>query len=646
MKHLCSDDIKTHNLRHFVLALVLLSISLLTMTYCWIEGVTAISIVTDDNNKVSIDNTKLSPKVIVDGTASDSINLSQYIDNADYLFLAPAKLEKVSDGISYNLQIKNSNDDSFRPADTNDIGNNYIEFTLQVEVKKNQDVNFKFSENSTITVGEESNSHPIKVAFFVDGVYQTSVGAPFASEEAFSIKGDSSDKTYNLKVIIFADADYVNYDNFKGKTVNFDLLLEATIPSVEVSVEKVPRADIAIQYSNGSSNVLINEGESVYLPIGTEITLLDKTNYSAFGTATSGHKLDKFKINGVVSNLSNAGKYIINDSTTINATTKVRDFYIGGEGFSNWSGESWDDRNNIMSYDSSNNTVTTTIVTSINNDAKFKISMDGFNSIPNQSVNYRDSKNYSVTLNMSNDNIVSSGEINKAELSGTGNDVCVKIVAPVNTTITVTYELHTNTIRLNGVKPYTIYYSGSWEYAHYWENNGAYGSTWPGVKMNEVVKNLWSIDVPVKYNRIIFNNNNDNNKTDSLIVPGDNFIYNHSTGLWSNFDQRDKSKVYLKPASNWFNDGARFAIYVYGNDKEEWASMTDSNNDGYYEATIPVGNWTGIIFCRMNGENTDNNWNNKWNQTGDLVIQEIANCYTVNEGTWDKGGGEWSFYSN
>ena len=45
----------------------------------------------------------------------------------------------------------------------------------------------------------------------------------------------------------------------------------------------------------------------------------------------------------------------------------------------------------------------------------------------------------------------------------------------------------------------------------------------------------------------------------------------------------------------------------------------------------------------MNPSTTANNWNNKWNQTADLVIPtDGKNLYTVAEGAWDKGAGTWS----
>ena len=105
--------------------------------------------------------------------------------------------------------------------------------------------------------------------------------------------------------------------------------------------------------------------------------------------------------------------------------------------------------------------------------------------------------------------------------------------------------------------------------------------------------------------------------------------------------EEEKPKLYLTPNTNWENDNARFAAYFFGNG-EKWVSMTDPDKDGVYEVEIPTG-YPNVIFCRMNPNASANNWNNKWNQTADLVIPTNGNNhYTVKAGTWDKGGGTWS----
>ena len=103
--------------------------------------------------------------------------------------------------------------------------------------------------------------------------------------------------------------------------------------------------------------------------------------------------------------------------------------------------------------------------------------------------------------------------------------------------------------------------------------------------------------------------------------------------------------LYLKPNSNWLADGARFAVYYWNDGTSAWADMTDADGDGYYEGVVPEG-YSSVIFCRMNPGTTDNNWDNKWNQTADLTVPtDGTNCYTVADGTWDSGGGTWSAYA-
>ena len=102
--------------------------------------------------------------------------------------------------------------------------------------------------------------------------------------------------------------------------------------------------------------------------------------------------------------------------------------------------------------------------------------------------------------------------------------------------------------------------------------------------------------------------------------------------------------LYLKPNANWASQNARFAMYVFNLDGgTQWVSM-EALDDGYYKADVPAGDWTNVIFCRMDPATTANNWDNKWNQTANLFPDFGADCYTVKEGTWDEGGGDWSIY--
>ena len=106
--------------------------------------------------------------------------------------------------------------------------------------------------------------------------------------------------------------------------------------------------------------------------------------------------------------------------------------------------------------------------------------------------------------------------------------------------------------------------------------------------------------------------------------------------------------VYLKPNANWTTDGARFAAYFFGGSTgEKWVSMT-AIEDGIYQVNLPEGYDYGcnVIFCRMNPSTTANNWNNKWNQTGDLTVPtDGKNLFTLAESAWDGATASWSVYT-
>ena len=97
----------------------------------------------------------------------------------------------------------------------------------------------------------------------------------------------------------------------------------------------------------------------------------------------------------------------------------------------------------------------------------------------------------------------------------------------------------------------------------------------------------------------------------------------------------DMTQLYFKP-NGWASDNARFAAYFFGNG-EKWVDFSDSDGDGVYECILPTDKvYPNVILCRMNPNAAANNWNNKWNQTGDLTL-EGGNYF---EFTDDWGSGE------
>ena len=131
--------------------------------------------------------------------------------------------------------------------------------------------------------------------------------------------------------------------------------------------------------------------------------------------------------------------------------------------------------------------------------------------------------------------------------------------------------------------------------------------------------------------------------TEEIIATGHSY-QNGTCTVCGEAEPTEAVILYLKPNANWNNDNARFAAYFFGNG-ETWLDMTDADGDGIYECVAPDG-YTSVIYCRMNPGTTENNWNNKWNQTGDMtVLYNGYNLCTVNEGEWDCGNNvTWSTY--
>lgn len=87
--------------------------------------------------------------------------------------------------------------------------------------------------------------------------------------------------------------------------------------------------------------------------------------------------------------------------------------------------------------------------------------------------------------------------------------------------------------------------------------------------------------------------------------------------------------VYLKPGP-WTNDKAVLSVYYWGAG-EGWTDFSDADNDGIYEAKIPIG----VVKCDYIRSNPDNthNWGGVWNDYKGLDLTQ-NNCIEV----YDDGG--------
>lgn len=125
---------------------------------------------------------------------------------------------------------------------------------------------------------------------------------------------------------------------------------------------------------------------------------------------------------------------------------------------------------------------------------------------------------------------------------------------------------------------------------------------------------------------------------------------NSSVHYYAKFVKSSTKTYYFIPNDKWKKDGARFAAYVHNSSKDtsKWYSMTYDEALSCYSFTLTVSDgYNEVIFCRMKGSTTDNNWDNKWNQTPDSnngyesLPTDGKNCYILNDG-WDNCGGSWT----
>ena len=111
-------------------------------------------------------------------------------------------------------------------------------------------------------------------------------------------------------------------------------------------------------------------------------------------------------------------------------------------------------------------------------------------------------------------------------------------------------------------------------------------------------------------------------------------VYNLGT-----LTEPEPKEVRLVPGV-WAADGARFAVYQV--DTETWVDMNPVSGEfGLYSADVTAST---IIFARMNPSTSENNWDNKWNQTGNLTVGVAPNnCYYITG--WGGTDGEWRTYT-
>lgn len=133
-------------------------------------------------------------------------------------------------------------------------------------------------------------------------------------------------------------------------------------------------------------------------------------------------------------------------------------------------------------------------------------------------------------------------------------------------------------------------------YCYMWIDGNNNNSKWPGVKMTKVKDNIYSYTLDNDYVNVIFNNGS-GNQTGDMTYPGDNQIYNFSTGKWSVYDvsaSKPGISVDKKDKTSFKTETLDVAITVtnadsaqYKVDNGEWVAFSNS-------ATATVGKDTAI----------------------------------------------------
>lgn len=174
-----------------------------------------------------------------------------------------------------------------------------------------------------------------------------------------------------------------------------------------------------------------------------------------------------------------------------------------------------------------------------------------------------------------------------------------------------------------------------------WDIEGAgLPSNWPGESLSwdsTVGKYYYDFPLDVKGKELSFliNVNGDDCKSANQKIKFDEYEKTYNLGWkW----------LYLNPNSNWKQSNAKFAAYFFTKNVsgEYWQWMMKLEGTSYYGCVIP-GSYNNVIFCRMNSSATNMNWDNKWNQTGDLTIPtDGKNLFTVPSSSWDGATSTWS----
>ncbi len=99
---------------------------------------------------------------------------------------------------------------------------------------------------------------------------------------------------------------------------------------------------------------------------------------------------------------------------------------------------------------------------------------------------------------------------------------------------------------------------------------------------------------------------------------------------------------YLMPNSEWLESNSRFAVYAWNEVGNKWFDCADAGDGIHFVVKNFDLSYKNVIFCRMDPDTTENNWDNRLNATVETVVPTGRNrYYRLDEGTSNNVGGSW-----
>lgn len=101
---------------------------------------------------------------------------------------------------------------------------------------------------------------------------------------------------------------------------------------------------------------------------------------------------------------------------------------------------------------------------------------------------------------------------------------------------------------------------------------------------------------------------------------------------------------------NWSKDGAKLFLYIWKDvngqtSNQDWITLTKENGNLYSGSISSARDYNRCIVVRKSSIGTAGNWDNKWDQTGDITIPEVADRNSLDKFWKDGDGSEWQTYT-